>query len=59
VGTVAGATATPGAAPAAGSGGLGGDGGLPVGVWAAIGGAAFLALAAAAVALARRRSTRA
>ena len=57
VGTVAAATVTPAAPPAAGGGSVGGDGGLPTGVWAAIGGAAFLALGAAAVTLARRRST--
>ena len=56
-GTVAGATVTPAAPPAAGYGGLGGNSGLPIGAWLAIGGAAFLALGAAAVTLARRRSS--
>ena len=60
IGTVAPATATPAAPPAAGGGGLGGDSGLPAGVWAAIGiGAALMALGAAGLTLARRRSTRA
>ena len=57
---VAPATATPAAPPAAGGGNVGGDNGLPAGVWAAIGGCvALLAIGAAGLALARRRSTRA
>jgi hypothetical protein len=54
------ATATPKALPPSGGGSLGDGGGLPAGVWAAIGGGAvLLALGAAGLALARRRSTRA
>ena len=57
---VAPATATPAAPPPSGSGSLGSDSGLPAGVWAGIGGGAvLLALGAAGLALARRRSTRA
>jgi len=56
--TAAPATATPGTLPPSGGGSLGGDNGLPTGVWAGIGGgAALLTLGAAGLALARRRST--
>ena len=52
------ATATPKALPPSGGGSLGDSGGLPTGIWAAIGGsAALLVVAAAGLALARRRST--
>ena len=48
-------TATPAAPPPSGS--LGNDNGLPTAAWAGIGGgAALLALGAASLALARRRS---
>jgi uncharacterized cupredoxin-like copper-binding protein len=59
IGTTAPSVATPAAPPPSGGGGVGGDGGVPAGVWAGIGGAVLLALGAAGLALARRRSTRA
>jgi len=60
IGTTAPAAGTPAAPPPSGGGSVGGDSGVPAGVWASIGGGAvLLALAAASLALARRRSTRA
>jgi uncharacterized cupredoxin-like copper-binding protein len=59
IGTTAPSVATPAALPPSGGGGVGGDGGVPAGVWAGIGGAVLLALGAAGLALVRRRSTRA
>ena len=60
IGTTAPSVATPAAPPPSGGGGVGGDGGVPAGVWTGIGGVAvLLAAGAAGLALARRRSTRA